>query len=243
MKGMLKMGGLPVAMLLLFAVTGCAPALQSNRDELTARARRLKNVVMLPPDTCISELTAGGIKEKRDDWCATGRSNVERAIIENLKERQVNVKVLKPGADMEDEVDDIKSLYRAVMGSIYTHAFLWNGQNPNFFPDRLKNFDYSVGSLEKLLKKQKADGLLLVHAEDEISSAGRKALRVVQAINPFGVPDRAGTTTVEVALADRKGDILWNAFFIESGGYDLREPDSTRKFIKGLLEEFPTEGK
>lgn len=225
--------------LLLLATTGCAPALQSNRDELNGRVRQLKSIVMLPPDTCISELSAGGVKEKRDDWCTTGRSNVARAIIDLLKEKQVNVKVLKTGADMEDEIDDVKTLYRTVMEDVYTHAYSWNGQNPDFFPERYKKFDYSVGSLEKLLKKQKADGLLLVYAEDEISSAGRKALRVVQAINPFSTAQRSGTTKVEIALADLKGDILWNYLSWESGGYDLREPDSARKFIKGMLAEFP----
>ncbi|MBI1921706.1 MAG: hypothetical protein HYS23_11585 [Geobacter sp.] len=243
MKGMPRRGGWLVLALLLMVATGCAPALQNNQDELNGRAKRLKNIVMLSPDTCISELTAGGVKEKRDDWCVTGQSNVERAIIENLQAKHVNVKVLKAGADLEDETDDIKSLYRAVMESIYTHAQFLAGNNINFFPERRKNFDYSVGSLEKLLKKQKADGLLLVHAEDEISSSGRKALRVVQAINPFGVPERAGTTSVEVALADRKGDILWYALFYESGGYDLREFDSTKKFVNAVLEDFPAEGK
>lgn len=229
--------------LIILLATGCAPVLQSNHNELIGRAKLLKNIAMLPPDTTISELSAGSVKEKRDDWSASGRNNVERAIIENLQGKQLSVKVLKPASNQEDEVDEITALHRAVIGSVYSHAYFWGGQNPNFFPDRLKNFDYSVGSLDKLLKKQKFDGLLLVHARDEISSAGRKALRVVQAINPFGAAEQSGITTVEISLVDRKGDILWNSFFSESGGYDLRDLDSTRKFINTLLEEFPAEVK
>lgn len=243
MNVLLHRGGWILLVLVLLATTGCMPALQSNQDELTSRAKRLRTIAMLTPDTTISELSAGGVKEKRDDWTATGRANVERAIIENLQARQVHVKVLRPGGELGDEADEIKALHRAVLGSIYSHAYYWGGQNPDFFPDRLKKFDYSVGSLEKLLRKQRADGLLLVHARDEISSTGRKALRVVQAINPFGAAERGGVTVVEVSLADRKGDILWNYFFAESGGYDLRDPDSTRKFIARLLDDFPTEGR
>lgn len=243
MNGMLHRGRGLLLLLLLLAATGCAPVLQSNQDELIGRAKRLRNVAMLSPDIAISELSAGGIKEKRDDWSAVGRDNVERAIIENLHAKQVNVKALKVGGGLEDEADEVKALYRAVMSSVYSHAYFWGGQNPDFFPERLKKFDYSVGSLEKLLRRQKADGLLLVHARDEISSAGRKALRVVQAINPFGAADRGGTTVVEVSLADRTGDILWNAFFAESGGYDLRDYDSARKFITRLLDEFPAGGR
>lgn len=229
---------------LLFAMaTGCAPALQSNRAELDARVHKIRNVLMLPPDTKICELSAGGVREQRDDWCIIGRKNVEKAIIENLAHRDINVKVLQISGDLQNEVDDIKALYEAVKDSMYTHAYYWNGQNPDFFPDRLKNFDYTVGSLEKLLKKQKADGLLLVHAEDEISSTGRKALRVVQALNPFGTVQRSGTTEIDIALADRRGDILWDNFVYNSGGYDLRDPDSTRSFVKELLVAFPREGK
>ena len=229
--------------LMAVAMAGCAPTLQSNRAELDTRAQKLRNVVLLPPDTKICELSAGGVKEQRDDWCAVGRKNLEKAIIENMSRRGLNVKVFQVPTDLVNEVDEIKALYQAVKDSMYTHAYFWNGRNPNFFPDRLKNFDYTVGSLDKLLKKQKADGLLLIHAEDEISSSGRKALRVVQAINPFGTAGRSGATEIEIALTDRKGDILWDNFFYESGGYDLRELDSTRKFVKELLEEFPREGK
>jgi hypothetical protein len=229
--------------LVAVAAAGCAPTFQSNRAELDLRAQKLRNVVLLPPDTKICELSAGGVKEQRDDWCTVGRKNLEKAIIENLGARGISVRLFQVPADLANEVDEIKALYQAVKDSMYTHAYYWNGQNPNFFPDRLKDFDYTVGSLEKLLKKQKADGLLLIQAEDEVSSSGRKALRVVQAINPFGTAGRSGMTQAVIALADRKGDILWNNFFYESGGYDLREPDSTRSFVKELMTGFPVEGK
>jgi hypothetical protein len=229
--------------LVAVATAGCAPTFQSNRAELDIRARKLRNVVLLPPDTKICELSAGGVKEQRDDWCSVGRKNLEKAIVDNLSAKGISAKVFQVPAELVSEADEIKSLYQVVKASMYTHAYYWNGQNPNFFPDRLKNFDYSVGPLDKLLKKQKADGLLLIQAEDEVSSSGRKALRVVQAINPFGSAGRSGTTVAVIALIDRKGDILWNNFFYESGGYDLRELDSTTAFVKVLLDGYPLEDK
>jgi hypothetical protein len=228
---------------IVLTTAGCAPTLQSNRAELDARAKELRNIALLSPDTKICELSAGGVAEQRDDWCAAGRKNLEKAIIDYLSGKGINVKVLKVTADLENEVDEVKTLYRTVMENVYLHAYYWKGENPNFFPDRLKNFDYSIGSLEKVLKKQKADGLLLVEASDEISSAGRKAWRVVQALNPLGVAARSGNTIVKMALADRKGDILWDNYHFNSGGYDLRDFDSTRDFLKVILEDFPREGK
>jgi hypothetical protein len=237
-----KIAKMLVALLVLL-LSGCMPALQSNKAELDARAKKLRNIVMLIPDTRIYELNAGGVREQHDDWSALGRENLEEAIIEKLRGQAVSVKIFKVAPDLENEVDDVKTLYGEVMENAYTHASFWGGQNPDFFPERLKNFDYSVGSLEKLLKRQRADGLLLVHAEDEISTTGRKVLRVVQAINPFGTPGRYGTTIVNIALADRKGDILWHNFYYDSGGSDLRDANSTRDLINCLLKEFPREEK
>ncbi len=240
MKG--TIAGMLLAVLVLL-LAGCAPALQSNRAELEARAKMLHNIVMLPPDTRIYELTAGGMREQHDEWSALGRENLEKAIIEKLSGQAVSVKILKVAPDLENEVEEVKTLYGEVMENAYTHAAFCRGQNANFFPDRLKNFDYSVGSLEKLLKRQRADGMLLVHAEDEISTTGRKVLRVVQALNPFGTAGRYGATIVNIALADRKGDILWHNYYYDSGGSDLRDANSTRDFVNNLLETFPKEGK
>lgn len=229
--------------LMAVATSGCAPTFQSNRGELDIRARKLRNVLLLPPDTKICELSAGGLREQRDDWCSAGRKNLEKAIIENLTGRGISVKVFQVPADQSNEVDEIKTLYQAVKESIYTHAYYWKGENQNFFPEKMKNFDYTVGPLDKLLKKQKADGLLLIQAEDEVSSSGRKALRVVQAINPFGTVARSGMTQAVIAFTDRKGDILWNNLFYNSGGYDLREMESTNSFVKELMTGFSLEGK
>lgn len=228
---------------LTVATADCAPVLQNNRAELNFRAQKLRNVVLLSPDTRISELSAGGVREHRADWSAAGRMNLEKAIIKNLAEQGISVKVLKVPADLESEADEIKILYRAVIHSIYTHAYYWSGRNPDFFPDRMRKFDYTLGSLDRLLDEHKADGLLLVQAEDEISSSGRKALLVVEVINPLGTKGTAGMTTAVIALADRKGDILWDNFFVRSGGYDLRDPDSATSFVNVLLDGFPMEGR
>jgi hypothetical protein len=46
----------------VFATAGCARTLQNNQAELGARAKKLRNIVMLPPETKICELSAGGVK-------------------------------------------------------------------------------------------------------------------------------------------------------------------------------------
>ncbi len=234
---------------LLWAVvllSGCTlalgPGLPSNQAQRDARAKELKKVILLAPDVQISLLSAGGVKEQRDDWAQTGRGHIERAIMTQLGEKGVPVQLLSPGPDLAKEVEEVRTLYRAVMNSIYTHA-VQRQDNPNLFPHKIKEFDYSVGSLEKILRQHKADGLIIVYAEDEISSAGRKAMRVFQSINPFDTADRAGITWLEMALADKSGDILWFSSRWDAGGFDLREEKSAASFVSRVAGDYPAGGK
>jgi hypothetical protein len=242
--GWTKRGTAALLLALALLLGACAPTIPSNYAEREARAKKLGNLVALPATVEICELTAGGMKEQRDDWCAVGKKHIESALAEILREKGYALKPWKGGGRAEQEVAEIRPLYRAVMNSIYSHAiFRDGGDNLNFFPERSKNFDYTLGPLDKVLAEHKGDGLLLVRGEDEISSAGRKALQVVRSINPFDQPDRAGVTWVEVALADRSGDILWFGSLSNAGGYDLRDPDSARKFVRQALDDFPEAGK
>lgn len=221
---------------LLLTVSGCVPALQNNTAELERRAREIKSVRMLSPEIKIYELSAGDVSELRDDWSAQGQKNAEKAISEAMKDRGVRVSLLRPDSRTEGECEDVMALYKAVIDSVYTHTLMGS---PNLFPDKVKNFDYTVGSLEKVLDRQKNAGMLIVYGSDEISTRGRKALRVVQAVNPFAPPQLSGVTYVQMALVDRSGDILWWRSFANSGGYDLRDYESASDFIRKILDDYP----
>jgi len=227
---------------LVFLINGCMPAIKSNVPELEARAANIKKIVLLSPNVEIYSLSAGGVKEKRDSWCSTGRQNIESALQETFKEKGVFLSSLKQNSKNKKDVEEINALYRAVAGSIYDHTFFY-GQNPNLFLERIQNFDYSIGSVEKLLKRYNADGLLIVYASDEIPTKGRKALQVIQAINPFGQMDQAAVTAMVIGLTDTSGAVLWFRTKAHSGGYDLRESESTQVFVKELLSDYPGGGK
>ena len=221
---------------LLILLSGCVPALQTNQDSLEKRARGLTSLKMVAPEIKIYAISAGDVSELRDDWSAAGRKNAEKALLEGLKEKGVRVSLLKDSPRTSAECEDVLALYKAVIESVYTHTVMGN---PNFFPDKLKNFDYTVGSLSKVIDRKRGEGLLIVYGSDEISSTGRKALRVVQAINPFAPPQLSGVTFIHVALVDGSGDLLWWKGFADSGGYDLRDYESAKEFVRRLLEDFP----
>ncbi|HXI10232.1 MAG TPA: hypothetical protein VNK06_05445 [Thermodesulfobacteriota bacterium] len=140
---------------LLILLSGCVPALQTNQDSLEKRARGLTSLKMIAPEIKIYSLSAGDVSELRDDWSAAGRKNAEKALLEGLKEKGVRVSLLKDSPRTGAECEEVLALYKAVIESVYTHTVMGD---PNFFPDKFKNFDYTVGSLSKVIDRKEARG-------------------------------------------------------------------------------------
>ena len=217
------------------------PQIQSNADQLAARAAKLDTLLILTPDITIHELSAGDVKEERPEWSRAGQENVVKALRTELEGRQRKVKLLDPKTRYASLVKEVKDLHLAVVTSIYDHAVMSQG-NMNIFPQRVENFDYSLGSVEELLRAYGADGMLVVRGQDNISSAGRKALGVVHAINPFSQGQRGGMTFLELVLTDARGDILWWQLQWNEGGVDLRDLAEATEFVQETLEGFPGVG-
>ncbi len=149
---------------LLFIALGCAPPAYRAHPELEMRFKDIKTTGLIPPDIKIYELTAGGVRELRDDWSDKGRENVIKALIEGFKEKEVEIKALTIDKDIEEEIEDIQALYRAVSMSIQLHTY-----NQQFiFPEKMKRFDYSIGPIERILNTYGADALIFVYGFDEI---------------------------------------------------------------------------
>jgi hypothetical protein len=223
---------------------GCAPLTKTVHPEFETRTKDIKTAGLLSPDIKIYEFTAGGMRELRDDWCAKGKENVQRAMIECLGQKPLEVNPITIDKEMEEEMQDIYALYRAVSTSIILHT-----RGENKFPEKQRNFDYSIGSVENILKKYGGDALIFVTGFDEISSAGRQALKAVgiiasvaaAAAGVYGtvIIPRSGITIVSVALVDPSGTILWYNIKGSEGGHDLRDPQSATKLIREIFSDYP----
>jgi hypothetical protein len=138
---------------------------------------------------------------------------------------------------------------------ILLHTYPNSNFRGHFFEEKLRNFDYSLGTEVGSLAKG-ADALLFFYAQDHVWTAGRQAVQTLGVILYFGAGVAAhgwlpvfinpltivmsGGTGVRAALVDSgTGDILWiNA--VESGaGKDLREPASAREMVGQLFKDFP----
>lgn len=232
----------PVCIAALMMLQGCVinlgPKIRDNQDELTARARKLKTILVLTPEVSVNELAVGDVKEERPEWSKAGTGNVIEATKRCLTDKGRTVKILDPKTRYHNEVDEIMELRLAVMSSVYQHAVMEPG-NAQVFPPRIEHFDYTVGDSSTLLNAYHADGMLLIRGQDNISTSGRKALGVLRAINPLDDGQRGGVTFLEFVLTDKTGDVLWWAWKANAGDYDLRDPAKTLSFVADTVTSLP----
>lgn len=238
-----KAATIALSLIGLLGLTACIPTqkFDSNYDQLEARAGKLNTILVLQPEVIVNELSAGNVKEKMPDWSKQGKENVLIALRHEAKGATRKVKVVDPKSKFNKEIKQITELNVAVISSAYDHAAPngYGQYDMNTFPQRIADFDYSIGSVKNLLNAYRADGLLIVRGEDNISTSGRKTLGVVQAINPFSDGQQSGVTFLQATLTDINGDVLWWNYYAEAGGYDLRDPEGAAKFVKKTLEGFP----
>ncbi len=228
-----------LSMLMLLCLTACATTggIPSNYDERAARAAQLQSVLLLTPDITVNSLSAGDVKEEMPEWSAQARQLVVEAVQAEMAARGRKLKILDPKTRYRKTVNEVKDLHLAVMSSIYDHTIYAPG-NMEVFPQRIEHFDYSVGSVEKLLKAYRVDGMLIIRGEDNISTSGRKALGVVSALNPFSQGQMGGMTFLEVTLTDARGDVLWFSLKWNAGDYDLRDSEEAVRFVRDTFKAF-----
>jgi hypothetical protein len=228
---------------------GCARTVTLNsragqftrlHPDASERVKTFRTTAILPPDIKLYSVSAGGVRELRDDWSAAGRENVIAAVREGLKGQLVEIKPSPSDKETQEQIEDVQALYRAVAESIGDHAYPLAF---NRFQHKLERFEYSVGPIERLLQKYRADALLIVHGYDEVSSGGRQALRTVSWILPIGNQVESDSAALTVALVDRSGTVLWFDLASRTGGTDFRDRKSTVEAMKVLLTKYPEAGR
>jgi hypothetical protein len=232
--------------LLVFSVlAGCAtvPNYRSN-PQLSEKLDTTKRIVLIPLKTDVYQLTAGGVKEKMDEWTLQAKRNVMTAIQEEMKTKPMLF--TKPfeesllSVENQNNLYETSALYDAVSSSIMFHTY---GLPEHRFQEKITNFDYSLGPEIKELAGD-VDAVLFVSCVDHIASAGRKALQtggiILSALLGANVGPPMGVTTISIALVDaNSGFILWYNMHSSGGDHDLRDPINTTTLVKNLLEDLP----
>jgi hypothetical protein len=232
-------------LVLVFSLNfGCVPKQYRVNPEFASLSKEIHHPILAHPKIEVYELTAGGVRELKQEWCEVGLENVTGAVLQNLKgiKCQIMDKELPP--ELEEKIEELRALYTAVSYSIHMHAM--NQQSPDAFPTKFANFDYSIGPIDDILKELEADGIILIYGSDEISTGGRQALMaaglIVGAVTGVYAAPRSGITSVNAAIIDTNGKIIWYSSKATAGQHDLRDKESVNNIIQQLFKDFPQLG-
>lgn len=220
--------------LLLLATSACAFGSQTHyraRPEFAQTARAARTVGLVAPVVKVYELTAGGQTVLKDEWSSQGRKAVTDSLKRALAEKGWKVKMVEPGGvtTTKEELEEMRLLYGDVGPSIVRATYVYP-----VFPEKLRNFDYSVGPVKRILEEAGVDLLVLAYAYDEVSSGGRAVVNTLNAI--FGTGSTGGDSFLNVALVDRNGKVLWFDVEMAHGSFDLRDPASAEGFVRRILD-------
>ncbi len=211
-----------------------------SHPQLAERVKAVRTTGILPPDIKVYSVSAGGVEEPRDDWSRQGREHVLEAVRRNAGGRVTEIRPAPGDRELEELIADVQALYRAVSVSIAKHTLGWG---PDVFRHKVERFEYSVGPIDGLLRRQRADALLIVQGYDEVSTGGRRALRTVGAIIPFAPKTASDSAGMSMALVDRTGAVLWFNVDGGGGGIDFRDRSSTADLVQALMTDFPRAGR
>ena len=213
----------PVSLLILillvafFTLSCSAPAYRVHPD-FELRAKAISQPVLMPPDVKIFESLPGGMVVLRDDWSTIGRDNLQNAVVKGFAEKNCSVRLLDADNGMDEELAEIKSLYKVVNKSIRLQAY-----GPPKKSTGPPKFEYSIGSLERILPKLDADAVIFVSALEKISN--RKSMAVIN-----------------VAIADSSGTIIWYSIEGSRDRYGLIKFSDAAQMVNNLMLSYPKVG-
>jgi len=227
--------GLGPAVVLALATSACSFGTHYRaRPEFAQTARSVRTVGLVSPVVKVYELTAGGQTVLKDEWSTQGRKAVTDSLQRALAQKGWKVKVVESTPQIKDDLEEMRLLYGDVGPSIVRATYVYP-----VFPEKYKNFDYSVGPVRKLLDSAGVDLLVLAYGYDEISSGGRS---VVNALNAVFGGSTGGDSFLNVALIDRNGKVLWFDVEMARGSFDLRDPASADDFVRRILDRLEPRG-
>lgn len=192
-------------------------------------------IVLVPPDTELFSITAGGMQEPRADWTETARKHLRHYLLDAA--RLGHVQELDERA--LDEFAELNSLHGAVAQSVFLHHMI-GGMHA--LPTKAGVLDWSLGdAVTPLRERTGADYALFTWVRDSYASAERKATMVVMAI--LGVGLVGGMQMGYASLVDlRDGRVVWFGHLARGTG-DLREEESAKETVDALLKGFPVRAK
>jgi hypothetical protein len=230
-------------LLLITLLAGCATAPTANLHYSLKDApdsRPLQQVVLLPVEVDVYEMSAGGVREEVPEWGDTASENVRSALlISKDPEGECCVSRQVDSSSLTLAQREVLREHLALFETVAANA-IWAGLPANpAWHFKADHFDYTLGDGLAFLHDEYAlDAGLIILGEDVVSTAGRKTTAVVGAVLGVAVP--MGHSMLIGGLVDfRTGDLLWLNYEVATGSSDLRDPASCLDLARKLMQGYP----
>jgi hypothetical protein len=189
------------------------------------------NIVLMPADIELFEISAGGVSEPRADWTEIAERHVTQGL--RTRKAKLGAQVQEFGQANDEAIAAVLRLHRAVSEAIVVHHF-----GSLKLPTKEGRLDWSLGpDAAPLRERTGADYALFTWIRDAYASEARKAAMLVGAL--FGVPLVGGRQLAYASLVDlRSGQVVWFNRMRRMSG-DLRESEAAQETLDALLAGFP----
>lgn len=238
----------------VLSLSGCALSKKLDQKKLERKQRReaelafenqfksYRTIGLVEPDVFVNELLAGGELEPNPEWSDEAKKQLTSLVIREFSKNGMVLKSVGFDKDAPGRLHDAYCMYRAVNESFRDENDAYYKKLP-LCTELLPCFDYTIGSVEGLLKKENADLLLFVFAENEIETKARKEARQSSYASTvfshaFGMgrvnPLRKPGALIGMTLVDKNGEVIWHAHEDEDV-VDLRTPQVTEALVKEVV--------
>jgi hypothetical protein len=212
---------------------------------MAALVEKTHRIVAIPLQVDICQISAGGVREKMDEWCGQARSNVMAAVQQELDKRpMLNIKNFNEmllSQDQRANLDQTRALFDAVSLSIVMHTYGGGGQV--VFQEKVEKFEYSLGTEVRELSEA-VDAMLFVKCYEHIPTTGKKAVETgklfLGVLTGVIMPVDVGFTHLSMALVNAEtGTIIWYNQYSTGGSAGLRNPIKATAIVQELFKGFP----
>lgn len=219
-------------------LAGCVTTHHKQISELK-RTKPEANVLLMPLDVELTELSAGGLEEPKAEWTTAAREHMLTAIRAEKQAKGLRIVEFKSADDGSGELtvqEQLSKLNRAVGKAVIMHQVspvpIWK------LPTKEGRMDWSLGPEVRALKQRyDADYALFFFVLDSYASAGRAATMVIAAL--LGVGIQGGVQVGFATLVDLEtGDVVWVNQMARGTG-DLRTIAPATESVKLMLTGFP----
>jgi len=228
--------------LVIALLSGCATPTTKVHYTLKEHpdSRPLRQVVLLPVDVDVKEMSAGGVQEEVPEWSRKAEENIRSALLVSKDSggRCCATRVVDSSTLTPEERETLEE-HLALFNTVAANAIWVDLPGNSAWHFKSEHFDYTLGSGLSFLKtRYGVDAGLIILGEDVVSTGGRKAMAVLGATVGIGVP--MGHSILVGGLVDfETGDLLWLNRTTSYGAADLRDPASCLDLARKLMENYP----